>query len=252
MTNMKRIKVRADLIYKILFPEKGIKNLEREISAEIFEDEFSSHISAIAGIEENQIFLEIGSSAGEGSTRNFVDAISARDSSQNCHLFCFEINRSRLNKLNNYIKDYSFVEIINMSSIALHEYPSSWKIFIFMLKRRREFRGYGILNAISWLRIEKEYLKRKVQNNEVSGIDYVLDRLNGELPDVVLIDGSEFTGEVELEKLWGSRFLLLDDILTYKNYLNFEKLMKSQDYVLLIENRIVRNGFAIFKNVKKG
>ena len=59
MTNMKRIKVRADLIYKILFPEKGIKNLEREISAEIFEDEFSSHISAIAGIEENQIFWRL-------------------------------------------------------------------------------------------------------------------------------------------------------------------------------------------------
>lgn len=35
--------------------------------------------------------------------------------------------------------------------------------------------------------------------------------------DVVLIDGSEFTGFVELSEVYGAKWLLVDDINTFKN-----------------------------------
>ena len=67
--------------------------------------------------------------------------------------------------------------------------------------------------------------------------------------DMVLIDGSEFTGKYELDKVYGARFILLDDINGFKNYDNYQRLVADQTYQLIAENWKVRNGYAVFKRI---
>jgi len=67
--------------------------------------------------------------------------------------------------------------------------------------------------------------------------------------DLVLIDGSEFTGIPELEAVYGAKYILLDDINAYKNYDNFNRLNNDPNYILRIKNMKLRNGFAFFERI---
>ena len=64
--------------------------------------------------------------------------------------------------------------------------------------------------------------------------------------DLVLIDGSEFTGIEELNRVYGAKWILLDDIRAFKNHYNYHRLSKDPDYQLIEENHTLRNGHAIF------
>ena len=78
------------------------------------------------------------------------------------------------------------------------------------------------------------------------GIRQVREANKIDLFDAVLIDGSEFTGPADLDEVYGARFLLLDDIKTYKNYDNYRRLRRDPAYRLLSRSWWLRNGFAVF------
>jgi hypothetical protein len=61
------------------------------------------------------------------------------------------------------------------------------------------------------------------------------------------LDGSEFTGKPEFEIIYGAKFILLDDVICYKNHDNYIKLLNDSNYILIKENLGLRNGYAIFK-----
>ena len=68
-----------------------------------------------------------------------------------------------------------------------------------------------------------------------------------EIFDAVLIDGSEFTGRAELDEIYGARFVLLDDTLTFKNWENARRLLADPAYRLVRADPATRNGFAVFE-----
>jgi hypothetical protein len=80
-----------------------------------------------------------------------------------------------------------------------------------------------------------------------NGIELIKSERNIEHFDMVLIDGSEFTGKAELELTYGAKFILLDDIRAFKNYENYEKLLNDPSYELIEEQLFLRNGYAIFR-----
>jgi hypothetical protein len=63
---------------------------------------------------------------------------------------------------------------------------------------------------------------------------------------MVLIDGSEFTGEKEVEKIIGAKIIALDDTETYKCYYAMQKLQLDTNYRLIVHEPGIRNGYAIF------
>ena len=67
--------------------------------------------------------------------------------------------------------------------------------------------------------------------------------------DMALIDGSEFTGEMDLHYVMGAKYILLDDINAYKCYYANQILKKSKHYECLVENLAVRNGFSIYRRI---
>jgi hypothetical protein len=68
--------------------------------------------------------------------------------------------------------------------------------------------------------------------------------------DAVLIDGSQFTGSLELDDTYGARFLMLDDTSTFKNFTNYQRLRADPQYRLVGENPSLRNGYAIFERIE--
>ena len=67
--------------------------------------------------------------------------------------------------------------------------------------------------------------------------------------DIVLLDGCEFTGEAELKKIYGARYIFLDDIMAFKNWHNYRSLLNDKNYVLVDEDKGLRHGWALFKKV---
>jgi len=69
--------------------------------------------------------------------------------------------------------------------------------------------------------------------------------------DLVLIDGSAFTGYAEFKKVDGAKVIVLDDTQDVKCWEAYQELLKRDDYELYKENKELRNGFAIFIKKEK-
>ena len=221
----------------------SVSELDRIIPPEIKNDAFYRIIYQLAKTEQISTILEIGSSSGEGSTEAFVLGIGENP----CHptLFCVEISKKRFTVLKKHYEHLSYVKCCNVSSVPLDAFPKESEIISFYNSTATNLNLYGCDRVIGWLRQDIEYVKSAdVPQN---GIE-IIKRENGiKNFDVVLIDGSEFTGIAELKLIYGARFILLDDINAFKNYINHKQLLDDPDYELLEENTQLRNGYAVFK-----
>lgn len=218
--------------------------LERIIPPEIKNDRFYEAIYRLAQKENITTILEIGSSSGEGSTEAFVLGIS-----KNPHhptLFCMELSKTRFFALRQRYAHLPCVRCYHVSSVPLNAFPSESEVILFYnTVPNNNLRAYGCDNVIDWLRQDIEYVK--AADVPTRGIELIKTENNIEYFDMVLIDGSEFTGMAEYQLVYGARFILLDDILTFKNHTNYMKLLNDPKYELLEEDKQLRNGYAIFK-----
>ncbi|MEG4030904.1 MULTISPECIES: FkbM family methyltransferase [unclassified Microcoleus] len=216
------------------------------IPAEIKYDQFYQAIKQIAKEEDIQTILEIGSSSGEGSTEAFVTGI--RENPHHPQLFCMEISQARFTALQNrYAKD-GFVKCYNVSSVGINKFAREKEVIDFYNSYQTALNQYPLERVLEWLRQDLKYL----QDSRVSqaGIKQIKSENKIIFFDVVLIDGSEFTGEAELDEVYGAKFILLDDIHTFKNHKNYHRLLKDPNYKLLLHNLHLRNGYAIFQQEK--
>ncbi|MCC5601515.1 FkbM family methyltransferase [Nostoc favosum] len=221
--------------------------LNRLIPAEIKNDEFYAAIQRIAKEEDIKTVLEIGSSSGEGSTEAFVTGL--RENPNKPILFCMEVSKNRFAELQNSYKNECFVKCYNMSSISVKRFPDEKEIIDFYNSHHTNLNLYPLERVLGWLQQDIEY----VNNSGVSdnGIQTIKHENNIDCFDLVLIDGSEFTGQAELDEVYGATFICLDDITTFKNYTNHQKLLADKNYVLLAQSADVRNGYSIFKKIEQ-
>lgn len=213
------------------------------IPPEIKNDEFYFMIQKLAREEKIVNVLEIGSSSGGGSTEAFVKGL--QDNPNKPCLFCMEISRARFQALHDTYKDLGFVKCYNASSVPLDKFPTEQDVAAFYSSIGTALNNYPLEMVLGWLHKDKEYVGGSGVPSD--GIQKI-KRENGiETFDLVLIDGSEFTGTAELEEVYGARIIILDDVNAYKNYFNYRRLKFDGNYVLVAENWTLRNGFAIFR-----
>ena len=228
-------------------PEIIDSELNYLIPPEIKNDEFYAAIQKICREEDIETVLEIGSSSGGGSTEAFVTGL--RENPNNPKLFCMEVSKARFTELKKrYIGD-DFVKCYNVSSISVEKFPKKSEVVDFYQNIQNNLRLYPLPQVLGWLEQDIEY----VRNSGVAGdgIQIIKQENNIEFFDLVLIDGSEFTGNAELDEVYGAKYILLDDITTFKNYHNHYKLLSDNNYILIAENKTVRNGYSIFKKVNE-
>ncbi|MBN2143604.1 MAG: glycosyltransferase [Candidatus Aureabacteria bacterium] len=213
------------------------------IPPEIKNDELYFAIQKLSKESKLSHVLEIGSSSGGGSTEAFVNGL--RENPSHPQLYCMEVSKVRFQELSNRYKTESFVHCLHASSVPVLKFPSEEKVKAFYYSLSKNESVYPLDKILGWLKQDIEYVRQsKVSDN---GIQRIKEENHIEYFDMVLIDGSEFLGEAELEEVYGAGIILLDDINGYKNYKNRQRLLNDPQYTLLAENRKVRNGYAIFK-----
>lgn len=204
---------------------------------------FYNIIRKISGYSDIKTILEIGSSSGEGSTKAIVSGMR-----ENTILYCLEVSKVRFAELQKRYKDNPNVQTYNFSSISLNKFPSEIVIRDFYHAIKSSLNKYFLSGVLGWLNQDIIYIS--TNNIPDKGIQQIKDENNIDIFDMILIDGSEFTGKVELEELYGAKYVLLDDICGYKNFENFQRLIIDSNYELIIESRSTRNGFAIFEKLE--
>lgn len=215
------------------------------IPPEVKNDAFYKALISLGENTNIHTYLEIGSSSGEGTTEALVKGIRKRSDKENVRLFCMELSRPRfINLTNNYKKD-SFVKTYNLSSVSLEQFPKPEEVTYFYNHIKTNLNSFPLETILDWLDQDIKYIKDNCL--DFNGINFIKEANKIDSFDMVLIDGSEFTGERELYALMGAKFIALDDITVHKCFNCYNILSHHASYKLIAEDRSLRNGFAIFQ-----
>lgn len=219
-----------------------MSELDRIIPPEISNDELYRVIQRLSAEAPLRHILEIGSSAGGGSTEAFVQGIMQNPSQPKLH--CMEISGARFDALQSRYASNPDICCLRASSVGLEQFPSEKELELFYRFVPTALNNYPLDMVLGWLRQDIAYLKE----NEIPehGIRLIREQYGIDTFDMVLIDGSEFLGRAELEEVYGAHIILLDDINGFKNYHNYQRLSGDPRYFIALENHALRNGFAVF------
>lgn len=224
---------------------QSTSQLDQLIPAEVKNDPFYQIIYRMARTEPVHTILEIGSSSGEGSTEAFV--LGMRENPLLPTLFCIEVSRSRFAKLQEHYQQEPQVRCYNVSSVPLEKFPQEGEVSHFYTTVPSKLNQTPLPTVLRWLKQDIDYVKR--ENVLQQGIE-LIQKENGIVHfDMVLIDGSEFTGMAELDQVYGAKFIFLDDTCTFKNFFNRKRLLADPNYKLVEENSEIRNGYAVFERI---
>jgi len=230
-------------VWKRLARARPEAKLDHLIPAEITNDALAQVIEDVASTEGIHEILEIGSSAGDGSTAAWVRGALRNPALPRLH--CIEVSAERHAALVKRWSEYPFVRCYNVSSVPLEGFPSASDVTSFYRDVPSRLRDFELETVLGWLQQDVDYVR--VHGLSSRGIRDIKALHDIDTFDAVLIDGSEFTGASELDEVYGARFLLLDDTETFKNWANMRRLESDRNYRLVRADPSVRNGFAIFE-----
>ncbi len=214
------------------------------IGPEIKNDFFYSAIYHISMDIRFKNFLEIGSSSGQGSTSAFVAGMNSRSDQSAIKLICLELSNKRFERLKHYYNKIPFIKIYNLSSVGVSKFPPLADVENFYINRKTNLNDTPFEEVKEWYEADIRYILES--GKDIDGIESIKRRLSITHFDVVLIDGSEFTGNAELDSVLGADVILLDDTESYKCREAFERLMINSSYNLQMHEPGLRGGFAIF------
>lgn len=222
-----------------------MSELDNLIPPEIINDELFDTIVELASREDVYNILEIGASSGEGSTKAFLEGMGNRSG---VRLFCFEVSIPRFKKLfKKYIDVDKRIKFFNGSIVFPKEFPGKQLVIDFYNNVSSPLNKYSLDTVLGWLDQDLAYMKEhRIPCLTVHHIKKVfkIDEF-----DLVLIDGSEFTGLVEFEKIRGAKIIVLDDVCSFKNHYSRLALSVDKSYKLIKENLKLRLGYSVFEKI---
>jgi hypothetical protein len=215
-----------------------------KMQAEILNDELYKNIVSLVKSRKPGSILEIGSGSGNGSTQAFIEGMDGFGM-----LFCLEIANQEYSDLLKNTKDYKNVYAYQLSSVPVRKFMTQKDVE----KYFREYPDknpcqYGIDTVLQWLSGTISNVE-KTPDKKNHGIGYIKKTHNIKTFDMVLIDGSPFSGSAELKNILGAKIIILDDTEDIKNMESKKTLLKNKKYRLLSENKKLRNGYAIFERI---
>ncbi|MDQ3875021.1 MAG: hypothetical protein M3322_05640 [Actinomycetota bacterium] len=225
----------------------ALARLRSRKPGEIRGDELAAAIRDIASEPGVETILEIGSATGDGSTRSFVEGAERNPGAVT--LFCIEAVADRCAELGGRYADRDFVRPYNVSSVGVDDYASEAEVVGFYRAVPSALNAFPLEQVLGWRTTELEYLGSS--GVRPHGIELIQNEHGIDRFDVVLLDGSEFAGRAELERVLGARYVLLDDVLSFKNHANCLRLLADGRYELVGANPRLRNGYAIFRRASR-
>lgn len=195
------------------------------------DQDFGKIIYDLASNAENKTFVDIGTWNGLGSTRCFIEGMKSNIESV---LYTIENNSEKYEHAKSMwassIKEFSLnVNFLNGSLIKNDDIDRWLDENKIELDETQQY----------WLTIDKANSTK----NLIIDCDYI---------DILLIDGSDYSGYLELILLKDiSKYILLDDVKSLKNEMSRKYLLDSNDFELISEDLHSRNGYSVFKKINK-
>lgn len=221
-----------------------MSKLETQISPEIVNDELFKELELLASQDDVKTILEIGTGSGEGSTLAIVNGLG-KNKNKKTLFTTIEISKQRAQSVIDRYRNNKNMVVYVGCSVSIEDYATDAQIEKFYNSKKTALNKYPLEMVLGWKKEELDYI---AENDVECGIINTIERQSDGKPfDLVLIDGSEFTGHAELKLLIGAKYIVLDDINAFKNNDNYNYLQASKQYSLVKENWNLRNGFAIFK-----
>jgi len=195
-------------------------------------------------IEQKNIatILEIGSGHGNNSTQFLVKGLS-RVNIPEKKLYCIEAKHEQYNNLINNTAQYDFVICFNKSSITGKNFVvKDFENDIWL----SPYNGIAKTNSFP-----RDLVKRWFDEEEViirEATEGVLDTIMLDAYfDMVVIDGSEFTGYSEYLLIKDRcKYLVLDDVhKCYKNLQVYEEIKENSKWDIIFDDPSDRNGTVI-------
>ena len=221
--------------------------LSRIIEPEIFKDELYSLIVDLLTHNKLYNLIEIGASSGNGSTEAIITGLHA-GSNRAARVFAIELSKERHRALSKRWSGEPQLNAIYGSSIDIYDFPSIEQVTSMWNEGETKLSNLPIRIVLNWYKQDLDYM---IENGQTtSSIKQIKKLYQIKDFDFALIDGSEFTGLADFQLLYGSKFIVLDDITTYKCFQARNILAMDEGYVLISENINLRNGYAAFKRVE--
>lgn len=239
-------KIVLKMQFKRYFHKKAV-SMDDVIDPEILNDPFASWITDICGRREVRSIVEIGSSSGDGSTQAILRGLVGRADLPKMVVCCLELSGARFKNLVKNVSDFDVVYPYNLPSVSSSEFPSETDVERFLLEYDSPLKSLPVERVLGWLRQDMDYVRRS--GADINGISAVKLRHNIDTFDAAIIDGSEFTGAVELQYLLGAKYILLDDTETFKCRSAYEQLSTDVSYNCVAYDPKLRNGYAIFERI---
>lgn len=213
--------------------------------------------------------LEIGSGSGYGSTQAFIKGIIQAEIDGTCQLICIEPDRERFIDLKEQETAFPFMKCILGCSSPVSAYMSDYDIEKFMKEHGYRFniKQYSVETVKRWKRNEIDKIEKlelesdtpiinqgaycNAVLNAVGGMDLIKDwnECNDFNFDMVLIDGSAFSGDNDYNLVYGAKIIIMDDTLDIKCFNAARRSMSDPMYMLIHEDRNYRNGYAVFERM---
>lgn len=219
--------------------------LEDPIAAEIRDDEFWTLLEELAARPDVRTILEIGASSGDGSTEALIRG-ALRNPAGPAEIHTLELSRARFARLAARWERFDFVKPHNLSSVELDRFPRWDEIARFHRTVRSRLSRIPLSEVRRWYHQDIAYVL--AHGPDHNGVLDLMRREAIDSFDLVLIDGSEFTGAAELQDVYGARLIALDDAQSFKNFRNVELLLRDPGYRLFWTSDL-RNGFAVFERI---
>lgn len=211
---------------------------------EIYNDELYYTIIELVKIKKPKTILEIGSATGEGSTTAFIKgALQIRPVPE---IYCLETVRDRYNELVENTREHKFVHCYNWSSIPLDDYINESGVeFLLKTVPKLKTNQYPVKEVLKWLAGDRAEIEKS--QCSCNGIGKIKKASGVRFFDMVLIDGSPFTGFVELTRVLGAKIIILDDIIDIKNWDSYQFMTNNPHYTEIRKNEDLRNGYAVYE-----
>lgn len=180
--------------------------------------------------EEVHTIVEIGTWLGLGSTKCILDGVLDKESNKTV-VYSLECNEER-----HY-----------QAGINLGKLPENFHLLHGTIIEAKELQQ--MIGTVKQA-IHRQWLVEDIEAVETA--PNVFDKLPDRI-DLCVMDGGEFSGKLEFEKLWQRcKFIILDDTNSRKHKETKKFILNNPDkFVVIEDNTYERNGFLICCNVYK-
>lgn len=185
--------------------------------------------------------LDIGASDGTGSTQ-IMHEESAEIGSE---IYCIELDPDRFAALKRFASERDRITEYYCASVKTGLIERDM-----IIQASKQFPNWDAWRSVGLQYMLDWYDRTMIVLSMVEitdGINYIKNRHGITDFDMVLMDGSPFSGMAELQLVLGSDVIVMDDVNDIKCHEPYHYMMDREDYQLHSQNLQFRNGFAVFK-----